>query len=236
MVRNDTASSNRSVAVNYATVNGTALAGSDYTATSGTLTFGPGETVKTFTVPVANDTAVEGDEAFTVVLSNPTNGASLGTPGTVTVTVVDDDRAPAATPTTTPTPTATPTATATPTPTPTVAPIVRVAPTSVSLRVTPTRDRRAPFRFRSTGTVTRPSGVPAAACTGGVVAVTIKAANKTISNKRITLTSSCSYTSTTSFRNRGRFTRSGGLRISARFAGTARLLPKSAPSRTVRTR
>ena len=82
------------VSVNYATANGTATAGSDYTATSGTLTWLPSDPdVKTVTVPIANDSAYEGNEAFNVTLSNPTGGATLGT-DTSTVTIADDDAAP----------------------------------------------------------------------------------------------------------------------------------------------
>ena len=62
--------------VNYATANGTALAGSDYTAASGTLTFAPGQTSKTVTVNVTGDTAVEPNETFVVNLSAP-SGATL---------------------------------------------------------------------------------------------------------------------------------------------------------------
>ena len=53
------------VSVAYATANGTATAGSDYTATSGTLVFAPGETSKTVAVPILGDTAYESDETFT---------------------------------------------------------------------------------------------------------------------------------------------------------------------------
>ena len=70
--------------VNYATANGTALAGSDYTAASGTLTFAPGQTSKTVTVNVTGDTVVEPNETFVVNLSAPTgatlfDGQGLGT-------------------------------------------------------------------------------------------------------------------------------------------------------------
>ena len=66
------------VEVDYATSDGTATAGADYTATSGTLTFNNGETSKTFSVPILPDNLVEGDETFFVTLSNPTGGATVG--------------------------------------------------------------------------------------------------------------------------------------------------------------
>ncbi len=65
------------VTVDYATVAGTAIASQDYTAQSGTLTFAPGETQKSIQLTLLNDTLQEGDEAFTLELSNPTGGATL---------------------------------------------------------------------------------------------------------------------------------------------------------------
>jgi len=80
------------VAVAYATANGTATAGSDYGALSGTLTFAAGETSKVVHVQVAGDTAVEANETLTLSLSSP-NGAMI-THGTATGTIVNDDTAP----------------------------------------------------------------------------------------------------------------------------------------------
>jgi hypothetical protein len=65
--------SGRVVTVNYATANGTATAGSDYTATSGTLTFAPGVTSQTIPVTVLGDTAIEANETFTVNLTGAVN-------------------------------------------------------------------------------------------------------------------------------------------------------------------
>ena len=59
------------VTVNYTTADGTAIADEDYTATSGTLRFAPGDTSKTIRVPVLEDATAEPVETFTVVLSNP---------------------------------------------------------------------------------------------------------------------------------------------------------------------
>lgn len=83
-----------SVSINFATANGSATAPADYQSTTGTLAFGPGETVRTIDVNLVSDLADEADETFTVTLSSPTGGATLGTPSTATVTITDDDAAP----------------------------------------------------------------------------------------------------------------------------------------------
>ena len=64
------------VSVDYATEDGTAAAGADYTATSGTLVFAAGETAKTVSVPVLDDAIDEGKETMRLLLSNP-QGAYL---------------------------------------------------------------------------------------------------------------------------------------------------------------
>ena len=84
--------SDLTVSVDYTTQDGVAVAGSDYTAVSGTLTFDPGVVSQTVTVPLLDDAAAEGVETFDLVLSNPTNG-NLTTP-TVVVTLNDDESAP----------------------------------------------------------------------------------------------------------------------------------------------
>ena len=73
-----------SVTVDYSTVDGTATAGIDYTAASGTLTFAPGTTTQTITVPISDDLLAEGSEDYNVVLAMPTgatilNGTGVGT-------------------------------------------------------------------------------------------------------------------------------------------------------------
>jgi hypothetical protein len=80
------------VTVDYATADGTAVEGSDYTSTSGTLTFGAGETSKTISVPVIGDTLDEFDEQFFVNLSNAA-GAQIADSQAVG-TIQDDDDPP----------------------------------------------------------------------------------------------------------------------------------------------
>jgi hypothetical protein len=82
-------SSNPQVSVNYSTANGTALAGSDYQAASGTLTFKKGEMSKMILVPVIGDRLHEANETFFVNLRNATHATIADGQGVVTIT--DDD-------------------------------------------------------------------------------------------------------------------------------------------------
>jgi hypothetical protein len=81
------------VSVDYATSDGTATAGSDYTPASGTLSWGAGdESTRVFTVPLADDAAEEGRETVILTLSNPTGGAGLDdTRATAILSILDDD-------------------------------------------------------------------------------------------------------------------------------------------------
>jgi ELWxxDGT repeat protein len=74
-----------SVSVNYATADGTGLAGTDYTATQGTITFAPGQTSRFVMVPVRGDTSTETDETFTLTLSSPANGTIIRNAAQVTI-------------------------------------------------------------------------------------------------------------------------------------------------------
>ncbi|MFN5515620.1 MAG: Calx-beta domain-containing protein [Cyanobacteriota bacterium] len=79
------------ITVNYASADGTATAGSgDYDATSGTLTFFPGNATHVISVGVRVDNAFESDETFLINLSNPTGGALLGQ-SQATGTIINDD-------------------------------------------------------------------------------------------------------------------------------------------------
>ena len=75
-----TGGSNGIVTVHFSTSDGTANAGSDYTAASGTLTWQDGEVgAKIFTIPITSDSIVEGTETVNLALNNVTGGATLGT-------------------------------------------------------------------------------------------------------------------------------------------------------------
>ena len=75
--------------VDYATADGTATAGEDYSSTSGTLTFAAGETSKTVSVPVLDDVVDEGQETFTLRLSNATGARIADAEATGTVSNSD---------------------------------------------------------------------------------------------------------------------------------------------------
>ncbi len=89
--------STQTVTVSFATANGSAVSGGDYSAASGTLSFSPGATSQSIEVSVVGDTSLEADEAFTVTLSAPVN-AALGR-ATATGTIVNDDTGPTEPPT-----------------------------------------------------------------------------------------------------------------------------------------
>jgi hypothetical protein len=87
--------STKTITVNYATANGTAIAGSDYTAGNGSVTFTPGQTTRTVTVPVTGDVLDEANETFFVNLTSPVNAIITDNQGQGTIT--DDDAAPSLT-------------------------------------------------------------------------------------------------------------------------------------------
>jgi hypothetical protein len=78
------------VTVDYTTVDGTATAGADYVASSGTVSFVPGDTSEPISIPILGDTLAEANEHFTVVLSNPSNATIAAVPGG-DITIADDD-------------------------------------------------------------------------------------------------------------------------------------------------
>lgn len=81
--------------INYATADGTGVAGKDYTAASGTFTWANGDaTDRTITVPITDEQLYNGDLVFTVVLSQPGGTATLGIPSQTTVTINDNDNPP----------------------------------------------------------------------------------------------------------------------------------------------
>jgi uncharacterized repeat protein (TIGR03803 family) len=129
------------ISIPYATSDGTAKAPADYVATSGTLTFGPGVTSQTITIPLVTYDVHHADATFYVTLS----GAStlVGSPSKISVSIGDAySGTPAPTATATPSPTATPTFTRTATFTPTLRPTAtptRTATATSTVTPTPTR-------------------------------------------------------------------------------------------------
>jgi uncharacterized protein (TIGR03118 family) len=96
-----TGDSSGTATVNYNTLDfsaaGHASQKSDYEIALGTLTFNPGETLKTFRILLVNDIFVEGDETIDLSLWNPTGaGVGLGNPNTARVTILDNDTSPSA--------------------------------------------------------------------------------------------------------------------------------------------
>ena len=82
------------VGVSYASSDGSATAGSDYTATSGTLSLSNGVLSDSFTVAILDDTIYEGNESLNLTLSNPTGGASLGAQSGAVLTIIENNPLP----------------------------------------------------------------------------------------------------------------------------------------------
>jgi uncharacterized repeat protein (TIGR01451 family) len=88
------AGSSGNVSVSFSTQDGTAVAGSDYTATNGTLVFTNGETTKTFLVPITDDSEPECNESLLLHLFNPTGGAVVLLRTNAELEIFDNDLTP----------------------------------------------------------------------------------------------------------------------------------------------
>ncbi|RKQ91407.1 hemolysin type calcium-binding protein [Solirubrobacter pauli] len=99
-----------------------------------------------------------------------------------------------------------------------------------SLKLRPSRDRRAPYSFRATGTLKRPATVsPSQGCSGRVV-ITAKRGSKTVGTTRTSLGRTCEYAVTVKFRSKV----GSRIRLTAKFEGNEVISSRSAPSKTAR--
>jgi hypothetical protein len=105
--------------------------------------------------------------------------------------------------------------------------VARFTPRRLSARVTPTHDRRAPYRFRASGTLSQPTGVTRAqGCKEGIVSVRVRRGATTVSTHRTNLRRNCTYSTTVTGR-------AGSLHIRAQFLGNGVLAPRTSSTRTV---
>ncbi|MCA9981786.1 MAG: hypothetical protein KDD89_13165, partial [Anaerolineales bacterium] len=86
--------STNTITVSYATMDDTAVAGTHYTATTGTLTFAPGSQTQTFTVDTIDNSQVDGNKSLDLILSDPIS-ATLGGRSTATLLIQDNEAPPA---------------------------------------------------------------------------------------------------------------------------------------------
>ena len=113
--------------------------------------------------------------------------------------------------------------------------VMRFAPRLLIGKVTPTRDRFAPFAYRTTGRIRLPRGVTRAQGCKGRVSIQVKRGSKTISSRRVALGSRCGFSSRVVFHDRRRVG-SGTLRFVVRFLGNSVLIPRSGLTLRARTR
>ncbi len=106
----------------------------------------------------------------------------------------------------------------------------------LSARVTPTADRRGPFRFRISGRLTLPTGITRSVGCKGRVSVQIKRGSVTLSTRRVTLAKDCSYSARVVFANARRFARAKRLKFTVRFLGNTRISLTTATARYARVR
>ena len=84
--------SDGAVSIEYDTVNSSAIAGQDYQARSGVVSWADGQTgTRSVTIPIINDLLIEGNEQFSFTIDNPTGNAALLAPRTATITIDDND-------------------------------------------------------------------------------------------------------------------------------------------------
>jgi Ca2+-binding RTX toxin-like protein len=119
-------------------------------------------------------------------------------------------------------------------PGPVTPPVARVAPKALTSKVTPGKDTKFPYTFRTRGALTLPAGVSAADACNGLVSVTFKRGKSTISRRLVSLSTKCTYSSRVTFAVKRRLVGAKKLKVIVRFQGNARLLPKSASRKSVR--
>jgi hypothetical protein len=106
----------------------------------------------------------------------------------------------------------------------------RFAPRDMTLSLRPSRDRKAPYAFSMSGKITRPDPVSPSQGCSGTVSFSVKKGTKVIQTKRVTLTRTCEYRTTFSFKTRT----ARSVRFQAKFSGNEVLSTASSKTRTAR--
>ena len=120
-----------------------------------------------------------------------------------------------------------------------VRPVVvsRFSATSLSLKASPTKDKKGPYRFTISGKLTLPASVtPVLGCGGNAVTVTVKGGSRTLSSRSAKLSSTCTYKIKVTFKGRSGFPRNGKLKIKASSAGNDVVSAKASSTKTVSTK
>ena len=111
----------------------------------------------------------------------------------------------------------------------------KARPRSLTVRVTPRRDRRLPFRYVFRGRLRLPTSVPASRGCGGRVTIQLRRGKRKVATRRARLSRSCRYRKVVSFRSTRRLRASKGrLRVTTTFRGNAVLSSKRGAQRVVR--